>query len=190
MEYILNKVQSEYGYTDYQIKLIKFSITALFYDLSKTILFLIYFSYSGKFYEFLFAAIPMMLLRTKTGGLHFKKYLSCLLVSFIYFYSVINILPAVINIHPLAIYPILLICAITDYMIGPASLKERAPVEESIVKKAKIQSFQVVFIVALLIFIFQDTHYLMVSFWTVVLHTIQLSITKLLKEVKHNEKLA
>ena len=190
MEHILNKVQAAYGYSDYQIKLIKFTITAFFYDVSKFLIFLVYFSATGKVIEFFFAAVPMLLLRTKTGGLHFKKYMSCFLVSFIYFFSVINVLPQIINVHPLVIYPILLVCAIADYMIGPTSLKDRAPVEKSIIKKAKIQSFQVVFIVAALIFIFRNTHYLIVSFWTVVLHTIQLSITKIMKEVKRNEKLA
>ena len=186
----MNKVQAEYGYSDYQIKLIKFSLTAIFYDLSKTLIFMVYFYATGKFIEFLFAAIPMVLLRTKTGGIHFHKYWSCFLVSFIYFYSVINVLPLIIRVHPLAIYPVLLVCAIIDYMIGPTTLKEKPAMDMGIVKKLKIQSFQVVFIVSVLLFIFQDSRYLIVSFWTVVLHTIQLSITKLLKEVKHREKLA
>lgn len=187
MEYIMNKVQTEYGYSDYQIKLIKFSITAILYEISKLLLYMIFFFATGKLIEFFFAAVPLILLRTKEGGIHFKKYLTCLIVSFIYFYSVINILPALVNMHPLAIYPVLLICAIADYMIGPASLKERPAADKSIVHKAKIQSFQVVFIVAALMFIFTENSYLIVSFWTVVLHTIQLIITKILKEVKLNE---
>lgn len=186
----MSKVQAEYGYSDYQMKLIKFSLTAIFYDVSKTLIFMIYFYATGKFIEFIFAAVPMILLRMKIGGLHFKKYWTCFLASFVYFYSVINLLPVFINVHPLAIYPVLLVCAVVDYAIGPTSLKERAPVEKSIIQKAKIQSFQVVFMVALSIFIFQNTLYLIVSFWTVVLHTVQLSITKLMKEVKHYEKLA
>lgn len=190
MNYIMNKVQAEYGYTDYQIKLIKFALTGIFYDVSKLLIFMVYFFATEKILEFFFAAIPMLLLRTKTGGLHCKKYWSCFLVSFAYFYIVINVLPVIINVHPWAIYPVLLICAIVDYLIGPISLKDRPVPEKSILHKAKIQSFQVVFFVAVLIFIFQDSRYLIVSFWTVVLHTIQLSITKILKEVKRNEKLA
>ena len=191
MNYIMSKVQAEYGYTDYQIKLIKFALTAIFYEVSKLLIFMVYFFATGKILEFFFALVPMLPLRTKTGGLHCKKYWSCFLVSFAYFYSVINVLPVIINVHPLAIYPVLLVCAIVDYMIGPISLKEKAALNnKNIVSKAKIQSFQVVFFVAVLIFIFQDSRYLIVSFWTVVLHTIQLSITKMLKEVKRNEKLA
>lgn len=190
MDYILNKVQAEYGYSDYQIKLIKFSITGLFYDISKISVFIVFFYVTGKFTDFVFATVPLILLRTKTGGIHLKKYWSCFLFSFAYLYSVINILPAVISVHPLAVYLILLVCAVTDYMIGPVTLKKRPAADESLIKNSRIQSFQVIFIVAILFFIFPNVPYLIVSFWTVVLHTVQLSITKLLKEVKYNEKLA
>ena len=190
MDYFLSKVQAEYGYTDYQIKLIKFSLTGIFYDLSKTLIFMIYFYATGKFIEFIFAAVPLILLRTKTGGIHLKKYWSCFLFSFAYFYTVINILPALVTVHPLVVYPILLVCAVLDYVIGPTTLSKRPTPTEAFIKKAKIQSFQVVFIVAVLFFIFPNVPYLIVSFWTVVLHVVQLAIVKLFKEVKYNEKLA
>lgn len=190
MEYLMNKVQTTYGYSDYQIKLIRFSLTGILYDVSKTLLFALYFYATGKFVEFLFAIVPLILLRTKTGGLHFRKYITCLLVSFVYLYTVINILPALVTVHPLAIYPILLVCAILDYLIGPTSLKDRPAAAERIVKKAKIQNFQVVFLVAVLFFIFSSNPYLIVSFWTVIFHTVQLAIAKLCKEVKYHEKLA
>lgn len=190
MNYILSKVQEEYGYSDYQIKIIKFHLTGIFYDLSKMLIFIIYFYATGKFIEFIFAAVPLIMLRTKTGGLHLKKYWSCFLFSLVYFYTVINILPALITVHPLVVYPVLLICAVMDYMIGPIISSKRPALAENVIKKAKIQSFQVVFIVAVLFFLFPNVPYLIVSFWTVVLHVVQLAIAKLLKEVKYNEKLA
>lgn len=198
MEYILDKVQTEYGFSDYQIKLLRFSFTGILYDVSKTLLFFIYFFATGRLAEFLFAVIPLILLRTRGGGIHFRNYWTCFIASFIYLCTVIRILPAMVAVHPLMIYLILLLCAVLDYMIGSASLKERPVIrdefmlkqKEAFLKKAKIQSFQVVFIVAVLFYIFPDSRYLIVSFWTVVLHTLQLFITKLLKEVKHHEKLA
>lgn len=198
MEYLLNKVQNEYGFSDYQIKLLRFSFTGILYDVSKTFIFLVYFFATGKLLEFLFAVVPLILLRTRTGGIHLRKYWTCFLFSFLYLYTTINILPATVTVHPLVIYLILLLCAILDYLIGPAAMKKRPVVTDEFIvnkkmemmKKAKIQAFQVVFIVAVLFYIFPDNQYLIVSFWTVVLHTLQLSITKLLKGVKHHEKLA
>ncbi len=198
MEYIMNKVQAEYGFSDYQIKLIRFSLTGLFYDASKTLIFFLYFHAAGRLPEFLFAVVPLILLRTRTGGIHFRKYWSCFLFSFAYLYLCINVLPVILTIHPLVIYPVLLLCAVTDFLIGPASLKEKPSVQDAYykdlqkttTKKARIQSFQVVFLVAVLIFIFPEQPCLIVSFWTVVLHTIQLSVIKLMKEVKCREKVA
>lgn len=198
MEYILNKVQAEYGFSDYQIKLLRFSFTGILYDVSKTLVFFIYFLATGRLIEFMFAVIPLILLRTRGGGIHFRKYWTCFLASFIYLYTVICLLPTAVSVHPLMVYLILLACAVLDYMIGSASLKERPVIrdefmlkqKETLAKKAKVQSFQVVFIVAVLFYIFPDSRYLIVSFWTVVLHTLQLSITKVLKEVKCYEKLA
>lgn len=198
MEYLLNKVQAEYGFSDYQIKLLRFSFTGILYDVSKTLIFFVFFLAIDKLPEFLFAVIPLILLRIRGGGIHFHKYWTCFLASFVYLYAVICILPAVVAVHPLAVYLILLLCAVLDYMIGASTLKEKPVIQDELIssqkavfdRKAKIQSFQVVFIVAVLFYIFPDSRFLIVSFWTVVLHTLQLSITKIIREVKHHEKLA
>ena len=194
----MHKAQAEFGFSDYQIKLLRFSFTGILYDVSKTLIFFVFFLAIGKLPEFLFAVVPLILLRTRGGGIHFHKYWTCFLASFVYLYAVICILPGMVTVHPLVVYLILLLCAVLDYMIGSASLRERPVVQEEFmlnkkkefVKKAKIQSFQVVFAVAILFYIFPDSQYLIVSFWTVVLHTLQLSITKILREVKHHESLA
>lgn len=190
MNYLMSRVQNEYDFTDYQIRLIRFTLTAILYDVSKVFIFIIYFYFTGNLIEFLFAVVPLILLRTRTGGIHMHKYWSCLLFSFIYLFTAINLLPNLIHVHPLMIYLILLLCAVIDYCIGPTSLKKKTSECKDFVKKSKIQSFQVVFWIAVLFFIFPENQYLIVSFWTVVLHTLQLSITKLIREVKYHEKLA
>ena len=62
--------------------------------------------------------------------------------------------------------------------------------QSSRIKKAKIECFQVVLIVAILCFLFPENRYLIVSFWTVVIHAVQLVITKVMREVKFHEELA
>lgn len=190
MNYLMSRVQQEYGFTDYQTRLIRFTLTAILYDVSKVLIFSVYFYLTGKLVDFLFAVVPLILLRTRTGGMHMQKYWSCLLFSFLYLMAAINLLPNIINVHPLMIYLILLFCAVIDYCIGPTSLKKNPSACKDFIKKSKIQAFQVVFWIAVLFFIFPKNQYLIVSFWTVVLHTLQLSITKLLREVKYYEKLA
>lgn len=190
MTYLMDKIQTEYGYSDYQIRLIRFTFTAVLYDISKVFLFAIYFYLTGKLMEFLFAVVPLILLRTKTGGMHMQKYWSCLVFSFAYIYTCINILPHIITVPCLFVFLILLMCAVIDYCIGPTSLKKKPSECKDFIQKAKMQTFQVIFFVAVLFFIFPKNQYLFISFWTVVLHTLQLSITKILREVRYDEKLA
>lgn len=189
MTWLMNWIQNEYNFSNYQIRLIRYTLTAILYDVSKVILFAAYFYYTNQLVDFLFAIVPLILLRTQTGGLHLRHYWSCLLFSFAYIYTTINILPDLIFVQPLLVYIILLLCALTAYYIGPTSLKKTSA-SEAYIKKAKIQTFQAIFAIAILFFIFPDNHYLLISFWNVVLHTLQLAITKLLREVKYHEELA
>lgn len=198
MQYVLDKIQKEYGFSDYQIKLLRFSFTGILYDVSKTLIFGIYFCIIGKFPEFLFALVPLILLRIKSGGIHFRKYWTCFLFSFLYLCLVIHVLPGLVPLHPLAVYPVLLVCAVSDYLVGPNTLKEKVVIQDAVLKdeqsgrirKAKIECFQVVLIVAILCFLFPESRYLIVSFWTVVIHAVQLVITKIMREVKYHEKVA
>lgn len=190
MNYLMAKVQNEFEYTDYQMKLIRYALTSILYDLSKTLIYLVFFIWTGRLLEFFCALVPMVLLRTRTGGLHMRTYWSCFFVSFLYFEAAITILPALIPIHELLVYPILIACAIITYKIGPITLKKKPMPDEVLIKKFKMQSFQVVGLVGIMYFLFQGHSCLQASFWVVVLHTIQLTITKLIKEVKTHEKLA
>lgn len=198
MQYILNRLQQEYGFSDYQVKLLRFSFTGILYDVSKTLIFIVYFTYIGKFPELIFALIPLILLRTRSGGIHFRKYWTCFFFSFLYLCLVIHVLPVAIPLHPLAVYPVLAVCAVADYLLGPNSLKEKVVVQDAALKddlknrlrKAKIECFQVVLIVAVLMFLFPGNRYLIVSFWTVVVHAVQLIITKIMREVRYHEEMA
>lgn len=190
IDHLMAKIQTEFEYTDYQIRLIRYTLTAILCDLSKTLIFLVYFIWTGRVLEFFCALVPMVLLRTKTGGLHMRTYWSCFFFSFLYLEAAITVLPALIPMHELLVYPILIACAIITYKIGPITLKKKPMPDEVLIKKFKIQSFQVVGLVGIIYFLSRGHSYLQASFWVVVLHTIQLAITKLIKEVKIHEKLA
>lgn len=189
MDALMKRVQDEFGYSDREISLIRYSLTAICYDFSKILIFSIYFYCTGKFLNFLFAVIPLLMLRSKTGGIHFKTYLRCLFFSFAYLYAAVNILPALIPLQAWEIYLILLLCAAADYIVGPISLTRKAKKDDDYIKKARIQTLLLISILAVLIFFFSANEFLMASFWTIVLHSIQLTITPKLKEVKYHEEL-
>ena len=188
MNVLMNKLKTAYGFSEYEISLIRYTLTALLYDFSKLAVFGIYYYCTGKFISFLFAMFPLILLRTKTGGIHFKKYWICFLFTFAYLELSINILPGIIYIHPLGICLILLLCAVFNYLLGPNSLNRKTPKSSEYIKKARTQTILLIMIIEILLCVFPENKYLVVSFWTVILHTVQLAVTKLLKEVRLNEK--
>lgn len=190
MNTLMTKMQNEYGFSDFQIKLIKYSISVITYDLSKLIIFFFYFYITGKIIHFLFAIVPLFLLRTLNGGIHFQKYWQCFFVSFAYLSMSINILPSIFILPSLYIYVILIICSVINYLIGPNTLVKKTPPTKAFIKKVRLETFQIILIIAILLFIFSANKYLIISFWTVVLHTFQLAISKIIKEVNSNEKLA
>lgn len=188
MNLLMNHIAQLHDFTDYELKVIRFCITGFLYDISKTVIIGILFCCIGKFPEFLFALVPLLFLRKRTGGYHLKTYWTCFLASFVYFALAVIVLPAVIPLNMTGMQLVLLICAWVIYDIGPISSNREINMNQEQLHKVHIQSFQIVLIVSILLFLFRDTPYLTVSFWTVVLHSLQLIITKIKKRGEKNEK--
>lgn len=85
----LNKLNYEGRFTDTQIELINYSILCIWTDLSKFVILFLLFSLLHYPNEFIYAFVTTSLLRTLSGGKHFKTYIRCLSFSFIYFISLI-----------------------------------------------------------------------------------------------------
>lgn len=185
----MQKAQKEFGFSDREISLIRYSLTILLYEISKLFLYSFFFLITGKFIHFIFAIIPLLFLRCKNGGIHVKTYWGCFIFSFIYLYLCINILPKYIKLPTWCILLILIICTIINYMIGPVSLNRRAEKDMEYKQKAKKQTLIFTAMILISIFILPNTNLTVIPFWTLVLHTLQMVITPKLKEVKYREEL-
>lgn len=188
MNLLMNRIAQLHDFTDYELKVIRFCITGLLYDISKTIMIGVFFCWIGKFPEFLSALVPLLFLRKRTGGYHLKTYWTCFLASFAYFVLAVIVLPAAVALNMTWMQLGLLICAWVIYDIGPISSNREINMNQEQLHKVHIQSFQIVLVISILLFLFHDTPYLTVSFWTVVLHSVQLIITKIKKRGEKNEK--
>ncbi len=189
MNLLINRIAQLHDFTDYELKLIRFYFTGILYDISKTLIIGIFFYWIGKFPEFLFTLVPLLLLRKTTGGYHLKTYWTCFLASLIYFILAVLVLPACVPLPMTWMQLTLLVCVWIMYYIGPISSNREIRMEQTQLHKVHIQSFQIVFVLSILLFLFPDTKYLTASFWTVVLHSIQLIITKLKKRGEKNAKI-
>ena len=188
MNLLMTKIEATYDFSDYELKVIRYVITALIYDLSKLILLGLFFYFIGRLPYFLCALIPFFLLRTKNGGIHTKSYWSCLVLTFLVFIPTVILLPEFVPLCSIVRLCLMLPCACVEYLLGPQLSHREVKLDEQGKRKNRIASFQVVLLVAILMFLFPDNPYLLASFWMVLLHTIQLAITKIYKEVKVNEK--
>lgn len=183
MEAALNKIQAEYNLSEREKRLLQFSFLGILYDLSKFVMFLIFFACIHQIPAFLFNVLILILLRTNQGGLHLKHYLSCFVFSFLYLFLAICILPAVIAISLTAGLCILFVCMVINYIAGPQKNKKiysdlKDPYN---VKKSKINSFIICLIYMILFFIFSNTNLMQQGLWIIVFHTIQIVITILKK---------
>lgn len=171
---IWNKIKDSYGYSDYEIKLIQYTLTAMVSEVSKFLILLVFFSSISKTYEYLTAVVVLLLLRCNTGGLHFKHYSLCLLVTFSLILLSTCILPSILQPNMLTTLVLLLVCIIINYQIGPISATNRPAPDRNLYIRSKINSFTFIFLYLILAYIIQNHPLIMIGFWTIILQTMQL----------------
>lgn len=186
MNGLLNKLQEMYGYTNYEIAVIKYAVTAILSELSKLIILSIFYLYIGKLNLFIISFILLIFLRINCGGYHCKHYISCLLLTFAVSYASIILLPAFFRPNYSIILAALAICLFTNYYIGPVASPFRPAPDSLLIKHCRNNGFIPIFIFLIIVSIFNTNSmiqpYLIIGFWTIILHTIQLIIAKILRK--------
>ena len=186
MSELIQELQREYGYSDYDIAKVKYVLASLFSEFSKLLLFGTLFGVLGYFYPFLFSIILLLFLRINIGGLHCKHYLSCFALSFFILYLSIIFFPYIVNISFIFIFAISTVCMIINYYIGPIASPFRPSPNSVLLKSCRNLGFIILFNYILFVSIFQNIEalelYIQVGFWTILLHTIQLIIAKITRK--------
>jgi len=166
-------LKNTYNYSNYDIQLLKYYFKSLLYDLSKLIPLGIFFFVLGYTSEYLMATVILFLVRTSTGGLHFKRYISCLTFTAGFFIMSIIMLPKLYPDNSLMLI-LLLICMIITNYIGPIVSCYRESPSSLLIRKSKRNTVIIIFIYCILIFIIPNNHYLSIGFWVIILQTLQL----------------
>lgn len=186
MSELIQELQREYGYSDYDIAKVKYVLASLFSEFSKLILFGALFGVLGYFYPFLFSIILLLFLRINIGGLHCKHYLSCFALSFSILYLSIVFFPNIIHLSSILIFGISTVCMLLNYYIGPVASPFRPTPNSVLLNSCRNIGFFIIFIYILFVSIFHNINfwnfYIQVGFWTIVLHTIQLFIAKMTRK--------
>lgn len=147
-------------------------------ELSKFIILLIIFIIIGKWGEFLISIAMLLPLRCNIGGLHFKTYRTCLLVTFSIFIVAIIILPKFI-LTKVKVILLMFLCLILTLIIGPIINPTRPSLSKFQIKKSKKRAAIIFVIYTILYCIFPDNQYIICGIWITIEQTIQLLLAKI-----------
>lgn len=179
-------LKETYHFSDFQIAQIRYTVTSLLSEFSKIIIMGVFFYYIDHLGEYLLAALVLCMLRTCTGGLHFKHYLSCFLVSFLIMFMGVYLLPQ-IYLNRILQLILLLVCILCNYYCSPIVSSYRPIPDGVAVRKSKLQSFTIIFIFTIVMYIIPMNPYLYAGFWIIILQSLQLIVAKILKRRKNHE---
>ncbi len=172
-------LKSTYQFTDYQIAQLEFLAKTLLSEISKIFIIGLFFWKELPF--FFISMLIMAILRTSTGGLHCKTYLSCLVASWFYIVFTIKVLP-LLPVWQIPAILMLVLCAVTDYHIGPVTSDVHLPLTEASKRKGRLRTlFTIIFFLVLMIFFPKNT-YVITGFWIIISHTLQLIAAKIRKK--------
>ena len=189
MNFIFEELQKTYNYSNYQIALIKYALSAIFSECSKLILLSLFYIYIGRFSYFFMSICVLLLLRINGGGFHCKHYITCLLFTFLLLLASVVILPKYISLNPVIMLISLMICLLINYYIGPIASPFRPSPDSLLLKSCKNNCFLVIFIYIIIVSIFNTNIilniYLTIGYWTIILHTLQMILAKILMKGRY-----
>lgn len=168
-------LKNKYNYTDYEIKLIHYSMITFISEISKLLILGCFFSFISKLSYYVWAIFIFLFLRRYSGGYHCKTYISCFLLSFIYMYSAVILLPNI----PMNRIAYLFIFFISILLINafspmPSIYHQKLNRHQIITYRLYINIFLIICMI--LVLKFPKNHFLIISFWEIIMHTLQLSI--------------
>lgn len=172
-------LKSTYQFTDYQIAQLEFLAKTLFSEISKIFIIGLFFWKELPF--FFVSMLIIAILRTSTGGLHCKTYLSCLVASWFYIVFTIKILP-LLPVWQIPAILMLILCAVTDYHIGPVTSDVHLPLTESSKRKGRLTTLFTIIVFLILMIFFPKNTCVITGFWIIISHTLQLIAAKIRKK--------
>ncbi len=184
MEAVKSYLKTKHNLSSYQIAQITFLFKSLGSELSKLLLMGLLFH--DRLGMYLFALAVMMCLRCSTGGLHFYTYIGCLAASVLYLWMSIYLLPHVEIMMALKLV-LLSVCIFICHYIGPVTSKYRPAFTSAQLKRYSAFTCRFIFFFALGTYIIPENPYMIIGFWVIILHSIQLIMGKIRKKGVENK---
>ncbi|MCR5837004.1 MAG: accessory gene regulator B family protein [Lachnospiraceae bacterium] len=181
MRYVEKLIKEELNFSDADYRKIKYVGDVIFLEMSKIIILLLFFSIVGKTKEYIGAIIILLFIRTNSGGLHFRSYFLCTLVSLGVLVLSIIILPACVTIGKVVEITDMFICLVISLFISPVRSVYRDEASKEMIKKCHEKVFVYILAFMVVLYIFPLNSVTEAMFWTVNLQMIQLIIANMLR---------
>ena len=172
-------LKTYYHFTDLQIAQLDFLRKTLLSEISKVLI--MGFLFRKQLDVYCISVLALCLLRTSTGGLHCKTYLRCLVSSTAYMAVCLVLLPPVMVSLPVKVC-LLLVCALTNYMIGPVTSDVHLPLKPPQIQKGRIRAAMLILFFLIVQCIIPESIYVIPVFWIIMIHTLQLIAAKIRKK--------
>ena len=172
-------LKTYYHFTDFQIAQLDFLRKTVLSETSK--LLIMGFLFRSQLDVYCISVLALCLLRTSVGGLHCKTYLRCLVSSATYMAVCLVLLPPVVVALPIKA-SLLLICAATNYIIGPVTSDVHLPLKPEQIQKGRTYATVLILIFLIIQCIIPENIYVIPIFWIIMIHTLQLIAAKIRKK--------
>lgn len=172
-------LKTYYHFTDLQIAQLDFLRKTLLSEISKVLI--MGFLFRSQLDVYCISLLALCLVRTSTGGLHCKTYLRCLLSSTAYMAVCLVLLPPVVVSLPIKSV-LLLICAATNYMVGPVTSDVHLPLKPAQIQKGRTCAAAFILFFLFIQCIIPENIYVIPVFWIIIIHTLQLVAAKIRKK--------
>lgn len=179
METLKSHIQTKYHFSNYQMAQLTYLWKTFTSELSKILIMAVLFR--NHLVSYLFALSVMLFLRSTTGGLHFYTYKSCLGTSILYLYLALYVL-APIQMSCFGGLLLLTASFLICYIIGPITSKYRPKLTPAKFAHSRNLTCCIIFLYAIIWYIIPENHLLMVGFWIIILHSLQLIAAKILRK--------
>jgi accessory gene regulator B len=184
MKYIEKLIKEELGISAEDYGKIKYVTDVIITEMSKIFIMLLFFLVMGMTKEYIGAIVILLLIRTNSGGLHFRSYFLCTFVSFVVLVLSVLILPSWISISKVACVADMFICLVVSLFISPVRSVYRDEASKEMIKKCHEKVFVYIFVFMVVLYIFPLNSITVAMFWTVNLQMIQLIIANIINKLK------
>ncbi|MCI8792763.1 MAG: accessory gene regulator B family protein [Eubacterium sp.] len=167
-------IKNNLGFSEYETAQIRYFINTILSEMSKLILIGLFFCLQGKLAVFAAAAALLCVLRSFTGGLHMEHYLTCLIMSFLIFFTAIDILLPIQLTRQVQL-PALAACILVNLKFAPVVSRHRPVPGKERIRKSRIESVVMIAIFSLLLYVLPSNQYISVGFWIILLQSVQLA---------------